>query len=121
MSGSVFVSQGRLPGARSGIAMHAQTEKRNESVALRVECGSEDLVREAAVAVDVDGRVFECTVGPMTKQAVATLDDALYANAPVELVFDSRSLFLHLKSLESSEPRTVRIVGRLTRESSPLH
>ena len=93
-----------------------QIKTEHHSLPLRVDCGSKDILKE--VAVSANGITLACTVGPMTKRAVARLDDALYANEPVELVFDSSSLCLQLRSLESSDPHTVRIVGRLVSQPS---
>lgn len=79
----------------------------------QVDCSSEEQVKEASIALGSDGGVFECTVGRITKRAISTLDDAFYAHAPVQIRFANRSLLLDLESLESSEPHTVRIVGRI--------
>lgn len=73
-------------------------------------------VSAATLSVGADGGTFECTVGGLAKDAVATLENAIYAHVPVHLEFASSSVLLDLESLESTKAHTLRIVGRVLTE-----
>lgn len=85
---------------------------------LQIDCSSAEQVNATSVAFSAKGELFDCTVGRMTKQAVSVLDDAMYAHLPVQLLLAGSSLLLDLESLESRDPHTIRIVGRVIGEST---
>ena len=82
----------------------------------QIDCSSAERVKAASLQHGPNGEMFDCTVSRMTKQAASALDDALYAHAPVELMFADSSLFLDVEALESREAHTIRIVGRVIGE-----
>ena len=85
---------------------------------LQIDCSSAEGVNAASLVCGPNGEIFDCTVSRMTRQAVSALDDALYAHAPVELMFADSSLLLDVETLESREAHTIRIVGRVIDERS---
>lgn len=83
---------------------------------VRLDRSFERHVRAAALSVGADGETFDCTVGGLAKDAVATLENAIYAHVPVQLELGSGSVLLDLESLESTKAHTLRIVGRVLTE-----
>jgi hypothetical protein len=83
---------------------------------LQIDCSSAQQVNATSLAIAANGELFDCTVGRMTKQAVSALDDAMYAHLPIQLLLAGSSLLLDLESLESRDPHTIRIVGRVIGE-----
>ena len=93
--------------------MHGDSQHRSRARCLQLDQSFEKHVRAAALSVSADGGVFECTVGGLTKDAMAKLDDAIYSHVPIELEFATSSLLLDLRSVESTEAHTLRIVGEV--------
>ena len=93
--------------------MHGDSQYRARARCLQLDQSFERHVRAAALSVNAEGGVFECTVGGLTKDVMATLDDAIYSHVPVQLEFATSSLLVDLRSVESTEAHTLRIVGEI--------
>jgi hypothetical protein len=97
----------------------AKDQERRGQLLLELDCTANQ-VKGASFSPAPGGGVgglFSCSVGPLSDETLAALDDAARTNAPVCLLFDGQPILLQTVSLERKEAHRVRIVGPVAKTS----
>lgn len=89
----------------------AQNKQPAESLQLRLAL-TDYRVEDGTVNATADGCTFECSLGPVSADVLAALDEAAAAHAQVCLD-GKRPILLALHKVERKDPQRVRIAGRL--------
>jgi hypothetical protein len=97
----------------------AKNQERRGQLMLELDCTAHQ-VKNASFSPAPGGGVgglFSCSVGPLSDETLAALDDASRKHAPVCLVFDGQPILLEMVTLERKEAHRVRIVGPVAKTS----
>jgi hypothetical protein len=96
----------------------AKAQGRHGQLALELDC--RDRVKSASFTPGPggEGGLFSCSIGPVTEETIATLDQAAQTHTLVSLSFSDQPVLLDLVTLERKEPLSIRIVGQLVRATT---
>ena len=94
----------------------AEEQKRPGQLPLELDCADFD-VKSASFspAPGGEGGLFSCSIGPISAETFAALDQATQTHTLVNLLFSEHPLLLELVTLERKAPQLVRIVGHIVK------
>ena len=109
--GAPLTSKLEAPESQVGMA---EEKRRPDQLALELNCAEFD-VKSASFspAPGGEGGLFSCSIGPVSAETFAALDQATQTHTPVNLLFSEHPLLLELVTLERKAPQLVRIVGHI--------
>ncbi len=90
-----------------------QKEERDTATQLELNLADYE-VRGASVGHGADGSRFACSIGPVSDEAMASLDRVAETHGKIRLLLPE-PLLLDLVTVERKDPKRVRIVGRICR------
>jgi len=100
--------------------MSEEQESRNQ-LALELNCDALE-VKSASFrpGPGAEGGLFSCSIGSISDETVAALDQAAQRHARVNLLFPDQPILLDLVSLERNAPHVVRIIGHTVKPTKKV-
>jgi hypothetical protein len=101
-----------------GVAMAEEQERRGQ-LPLDLDCRVYEVRGQtfAPAPNGGEGGLFSCSVGPLSEETIAALNEAARTEGPVCLLFNEVSILLRLVTLERKAAQRVRIVGSVAKPS----
>ncbi len=99
----------------------AEKQRRSGQLALELSCADFDLKSASfSPAPGGEGGLFSCSLGQVSAETVAALDQAAQTHTLVNLQFSEHPLLLELVTLERKAPQLVRIVGHIVKPTAKV-